>query len=197
MAVSFCAICHFLIFFNFSLCFLLFPPRLDLTVWLKSHMVVCAGTAPCLHTYFLWASMLCAVRAEILQLVFCWASDEIQLQGFGGWSCHLAFITFITSCHFSLKVASWRKLMQSFRFTTSCVTAHCFYGKPFYRPLSDDRGTSVHTGLSAAQPSPSQGEHQCSTNHKTLGRLCDSLWEAEFFKHATAVHVRWREIILD
>lgn len=78
--------------------------------------------------------MVCAVRAEILQLVFCWASDEIQLQGFGGWSCHLAFITFITSCHFSLKVASWRKLMQSFRFTTPCNTAHCFMASLFIGP---------------------------------------------------------------
>lgn len=90
---------------------------------------------------------------------------------------------------------SWRKLMQSYRFMKSCITAHCFYDKPFYRPPCGNRGTSVHTGLSA--PSPSQGEHQCSTNHKTLGRLCDSPWEAEFFKHATTVHVRWRGNILD
>lgn len=183
-----------LLFLNFSLCvfFHSCPPRFDLTVRLKSHMVVCAGTAPCLRTSFLRASVLCPARAEILQLVFSWGSGEIHLQGFRAWSHPLAFIT---SCHFGFKVDYWRKLMQNFRFTKSCITAHCFYGKPFYRPPCGGRvlcGTSVHTSLSAAQPSPSQGEHQCSTNHKTLGKLCDSPWEAEFFKHATTVHVRWR-----
>lgn len=114
--------------------------------------------------------VLCPVRAEFLQLVFSWASDEIQLQGFGGWSNPLAFIT---GCHFGLKVDYWRKLMQSYRFMKFCLTAHSFYGKSFHRPPCSDRGiilslSLVCRGLSAVQPSPSQGEHQCSTNHKTL-----------------------------
>ncbi|KAM6359104.1 LOW QUALITY PROTEIN: immunoglobulin superfamily member 22 [Alca torda] len=43
------------------------PHRFDLTVTLKSHMVVRAGTAPYIHTTF-------PVRGEILQLEFSWTS---------------------------------------------------------------------------------------------------------------------------
>ncbi|KAM6392603.1 LOW QUALITY PROTEIN: immunoglobulin superfamily member 22 [Pluvialis apricaria] len=56
--------------------------RFDLTR-LKSHMVVRAGTAPCIHTSF-------PVRGEILQLEFSWTSGEMQLQGYGGCSWPLS-----------------------------------------------------------------------------------------------------------
>lgn len=124
-------------FFSLSLSVFFYSclPRFDLTVRLKSHMVVCAGTAPWLCTSFLWASLLCPVRAGILQFVFSWWNTAA---GFGAWSSPLAFIT---SCHCSFKVDYWRKVIQSSRFTKSCITAQCFYGKPFYRPSCGDRGT--------------------------------------------------------
>lgn len=96
MALLFYAISHSFYFFNFSLsvCFSFTPP-LGLSWlwgWRATWWFVLGQQHAFIHLS-LWGCVLCPVRGEILQLHFSWASGEIQLQGYGGCSCPLAFIT--------------------------------------------------------------------------------------------------------